>query len=434
MSDHDRPFTRYSDPVDVLNPRWVSRHRGDRYDFMAKHRRQMKKVLKKGKAALDAIAPFLFSRVSDERALRVAWDHLQEHGGRAPGRNGLRFEDHDENAKWLVCRALRDVIRSGEYEPNEDRVVWVSKGPGRGERPICVQDIDDRVIQRAVVEIIQPLLDSRFDPHSMGYRPKKGRLDALALAERFLTHEKRVVWVTEDIRDAFSNVPISRLLQVIKKYLPADDLVKFIGTVLSNASTPGLRQGGCLSPLLLNIYLDHFLDRRWRKRRPRTPLIRVADDLLAICRTAKEAKKAHATLAALLRPAGMPLKIGFENAVRRLTEDEPAEWLGFRIVRGKKGLDYGITERAWERLAERLARANEAPDPVKQANAILRGWLGQMGPAYPHADKTVYARLRQVADAQGFTTRRSVIKGLWQRAFARWGKVRAKAKLAPATT
>jgi hypothetical protein len=57
-----------------------------------------------------------------------------------------------------------------------------------------------------------------------------------------------------------------------------------------------------------------------------------------------------------------------------------------------------------------------------------------MGPAYPHADKTVYARLRQIADAQGFTTRRSVIKGLWQRAFARWGKVRAKAKLAPATT
>jgi hypothetical protein len=103
-------------------------------------------------------------------------------------------------------------------------------------------------------------------------------------------------------------------------------------------------------------------------------------------------------------------------------------------VRTKKGLVYGITERAWERLAERFARANEGPDPVRQANAILRGWLGQMGPAYPHVDKTAYARLRQVADAQGFTTRRSVIKGLWQRAYARRGKVRAKAMLAPATT
>src|SRR5262249_2022867 len=351
MSDHDRALTRHTGKADVLNPKWVSRHRGDRYDFLARHRRQAKKVLKKGRAALKAIAPFLFNRVSDERALRVAWDHLEEHGGRAPGRNGLRFEDHDEHARWLVCRALRDVIRSGEYEPNEDRVVWVSKGPGRGERPICVQDIDDRVIQRAVVEIIQPLLDSRFDPHSMGYRPKKGRLDALALAERFLIDEKRVVWVTEDIRDAFSNVPLTRLLQIVKKYLPADDLVAFIGTVLSNASTPGLRQGGSLSPLLLNCYLDHFLDRPWRKRHRRIPLLRVADDLLAPCRTEKEAKKAHATLAALLPPAGMPLKFGFKNAARRLTEDEPAEWLGFRIVRGKKGLVFGIMERAWERLA-----------------------------------------------------------------------------------
>jgi acyl carrier protein phosphodiesterase len=82
--------------------------------------------------------------------------------------------------------------------------------------------------------------------------------------------------------------------------------VKFIGTVLRNASTPGLRQGGSLSPLLLDTYLDHFLDRRWRKRHPKIPLPRVADDLLVLSRTAKEAKKAHATLEALLRPAGMP--------------------------------------------------------------------------------------------------------------------------------
>src|SRR5262249_20438292 len=208
--------------------------------------------------------------------------------------------------------------------------------------------------QRAVVETTQPLVEPRFSPHSRGYRPKKGRLDALALAERFLLDGKRSVWVTEDIRDAFANVPISRLLQVVRKHLPADDLVAFIGRVLSNASTPGLRQGGSLSPLLLNIYLDHFLDRPWRKQHPKIPLLRVADALLGLCRTVKEAKQAPATLAALLTPAGMPLKFGLGKAVRRLTEDEPAEWLGFRVGLGKKGLVFGITERAWERLAERL--------------------------------------------------------------------------------
>ena len=88
----------------------------------------------------------------------------------------------------------------------------------------------------------------------------------------------------------------------------------------------------------------------------------------------------------------------------------------FRGVHGGKGTP---------KLAERLARANEESDPVKHAEAVLRGWLGQTGPAYPHVDKTAYARLRQVADAQGFTARRSVIKGLWQLAYARWGKVPA---------
>jgi RNA-directed DNA polymerase len=432
MSDHDRTLTCHSGKVDILDPKWVSRHRGDRYDFIARHRRQVKKVLKEGRPALEAIAPSLLHRVSDERALRVAWDHLEEHGGRAPGRDGLRHEDYSEYLKWEVCRALRDFIRGGEYKPDKDRVVEISKGPGRGKRQLSVQNVDDRVVQRAVVEIIQPLVEPRFDSHSLGYRPRKGRLDALALAERFLLDEKRAIWVTEDIKDAFANVPISRLLQVVKKCLPADDLVEFIGTVLSNASTPGLRQGGSLSPLLLNIYLDHFLDRPWRKRHPNIPLLRVADDLLVLCRSAKVAKQAHATLAALLTPAGMPLKFGFAKAVRRLTEDEPAEWLGFRIERIKKGLVFGITERAWERLAERLARANEEPDPVAQADAVLRGWLGQMGPAYPHLGKAAYARLQQTADEQGFTTCRKVIKGLWQRAYARWGKVRANLESAAA--
>ncbi len=397
MSEHCRPHVNRAAKVDILNPKWPGRHRGDRYDFLARHRRQARKVLKKGRAALTVIATSLFRRVSDERTLRVAWDHLGRYGGRAPGPDGVRYEDLDEQDKWSWSRTLRDAIRAGTYEPGPERVVWISKGPGRGQRPLTLQDIEDRVVQRAVVEIIQPLLDPRFDPHSLGYRPAKGRLHALALAERYFLDEKRRVWVTEDIKDAFANVPLARLLQVVKKYLPADDLVNFIGTVLGNASTPGLRQGGSLSPLLLNLYLHHFLDRPWRKRHPKIPLIRVADDILLLCRTRKEAKQAHATLASLLAPAGMPLKLGFENAVRRLTEEEPADWLGFRIVREKQALVIDIADRAWERLAEGLALAQEEPDPATQADAVLRGWISQAGPAFPHLDpEGTYARLRQI--------------------------------------
>jgi hypothetical protein len=228
-------------------------------------------------------------------------------------------------------------------------------------------------VQRAVVLIIQPLLDPLFDAHSLGFRPGKDRLHALALAERYLVQEGRTVWVTEDLKDAFLNVPLVRLLQVVKKYLGADDVVALLGTVLGNAKTPGLRQGGPLSPLLLNLYLHHFLDRPWRKRRPDTPLIRVADDILLPCRRLKEAKQAHAALTALLTPAGMPVKLGFDKAVCRLAAGQSGDWLGFRVARAQKALVVGIAERAWERLADRIAHAHEAPQSALVAAAVIRG-------------------------------------------------------------
>lgn len=262
MSDHDRT-PREREDIDPLDPKRVSMHRGDRYDFLEGHLRQAKRVVHQGRSALRKIAPSLFHRVSDERTLRIALDHLEKHGGHAPGPDGLRYEQFTYEESWMVCRGLRDDIRAGEYEPGPGRVCMISKGPGRGERPLIIQSILDRIVQRAIVEIVQPILDPLFDSNSLGYRPKpnQGRLHALALAEHYLVAEKRRIWITEDIKDAFLNVPLSRLLQVLKKRLLADDLTEFIGKVIGDSKLPGLRQGGPLSPLLLNVYLDHFLDK-----------------------------------------------------------------------------------------------------------------------------------------------------------------------------
>ena len=125
--------------------------------------------------------------------------------------------------------------------------------------------------------------------------PGRDRLHALASATKLLGEDQRKVWVTEDVQDAFLNVPLPRLLQIVKKYVHAEDLTQFIGKVLGNASTSGLRQGGSLSPLLLNLYLHHHLDKPWRREHPDVPLIRVADDILLLCRTVEEARHARAS-------------------------------------------------------------------------------------------------------------------------------------------
>src|SRR5262249_52644623 len=156
----------------------------------------------------------------------------------APGPNQHRYDEHDEHEIWSLCRRLGQSIRDGTYRPGIERVRRIPKGPGRGERPLVLQNIEDRVAQRAVALIAQMALDPLFDPHSLGFRPDRDRLHALAVAGRYLVAGGRPVWVAEDLKDAFLNVPLPRLLQVVRKYLVADDLVELIGRILGGASTP----------------------------------------------------------------------------------------------------------------------------------------------------------------------------------------------------
>ena len=140
--------------------------------------------------------------------------------------------------------------------------------------------------------MVQPFLDPTFAPASFGYRPGMGRENALAYAEAMAEMTGSWVWVLEDVKDAFDNVPLGRLLDIVRKRLAAEDIVELIRVVAGSARRPGgSRQGSSLSPLLLNTYLDHLLDRPWAKRQPATPLIRVADDLLVLARDGDGARK-----------------------------------------------------------------------------------------------------------------------------------------------
>jgi hypothetical protein len=292
---------------------------------------------------------------------------------------------------------------------------------------LVLQNIEDRVVQRAIVTILQPLLDPLFDERSFGFRPQRGSLHALAHVERLTLDERRRVWVLEDLRDAFLHVPLQRLLQVVGKFLPAADLIGLIERVLSGNELSGLRQGGPLSPLLLNLYLHHFLDRPWRRDQPRLPLVRVADDLLVLCRTETEARQAHGELIRRLRPSGMPLKGTVDLAIHDLNAGTSASWLGFSFLKPRRGLAIGIEERSWDELAQRLAFAHSTDRAAQLANQIVHGWLGQKGPCYLGSDRDeVCRRITAIAGEQAFDEipGTAELKGLWQRAYARWCRLR----------
>jgi hypothetical protein len=406
--------------------RWVSEHRGTRDDFLQRHRKQVRRALKKGWAGIAAIAGDLLYRVSDERTLRIAWDYLAEYGGQAPGPDGARYSDRSDSEAWAMCRSIRDVIRANEYQPSEETVKWVPKGPGRNRRPLVIQCIHDRVVQRAVVEIVQPVLNPRFCPGSFGYRPGKRVEQALAHAE-FLLGQGRTIWLCVDLQDAFSRVPLPRLLDVVKKYLRAPDLTDFIRCVLGWTKVPGLRQGGPLSPLLLNLYLHHFLDRRWRAQSRRCALIRYADDILVLCPSVAHAEQAYDELLRLLQPTGMTMKENRDTALRTLAVDRPAEWMGFRITKAGENLQVELTQNRWHSLNQSLIFAHEKADSPVRACESIRGWVAQLGPCYPCVNRLrAYDRIAALAQSQGFDEipDRGVIEAVWQRAYARWCKLR----------
>ena len=405
-------------------------HRGSRHKCVALAELAVVRAVQGGKPAIEAIGPLFIKWVSDARMLYEAWHTLAAKGGTAPGPNGHRYDDFDDCEVWSLLKSIGQAIRKGTYRAGDEKVVQIPKDrsdPSRGTRPITLINIEDRVVQRAVVEILQRLLDPLFGRNILGYRPGLGRLDALALVEREAAAGNRYVFVAEDIRDAFTHVPIQRLLDVVATHVPSAALLQLLERLLDTGEKHGVRQGGPLSPLLLNVYLRHFLDEPWRKKWAMVPMVRVADDLLLLCRTKKEAKEAWDGLAALLEPANMPLKLGCDGATHDLRKGGSVDWLGFNINKGEQGLETRIADRAWKRLEEYLFLAHEKPDAPIRASATIDGWIEQMGPCCPFVKRSrVYDRLVGLAAKQGFNEvpSRDAVLSRWRRAYKRWCELR----------
>lgn len=401
----------------------VEAHVGRCRDFLRRHEQAAAEAVRHGRRGLEDIGPHLLQRTADTRNLRAAWDHLAQHGGQAPGPNGLTYSDLDQSEVWELLRTLRSAIQSGTYRHGPDRPVNRPKSSGSGYRTLRLENIADRVVARGVVQIVQPLLDPLFDERSYGFRPNRDRRHALAEAMQ-LADSGYLVWVVEDIQDAFDHVPLRRLLDIVRKSLPsAEPILALIERIVNTGTKRGLRQGNALSPLLLNLYLDHHLDRTWRRRFPDTPLLRTADDPLIVCRTEAEARNAHAQLREILLPTGMRLKGTPDSAICDLHTGDHADWLGYDVSWGIDGLEVRTAEKAWRKLARELEEAHEHPASPLRARRILEGWTDQLGPTYPYAEHDqVYARVTALFRESAFDEAPDEPAFEWRRwgAYARW--------------
>jgi len=367
------------------------------------------------------IGRLLMPRLADARTMRVACDALLRDGGSAPGVNGHRLTDWANADTWSLCRTLAETIRAGTYRPGPDLHHAISKGAGRGERILTIQNIEDRIVGKAAEHILEPVVDPTFSDGAVGFRPGRGPHDALAMALNMARREDRWVWLSADIADAFDAVPHARFLDVCGRHFP-EDVVAFIDLISNTGDRHGLRQGSPASPLFFNLFANHFIDQRWRDTDGK--LLRFADDLLVLCRTVEEARTAYAMLTGITRAAGTPLKC--DHHIAQIQAGEQISWLGYLFQHQGTDLTIRIAAQAWDRLQENLAAAHLRPDAPFRAVEIVWGWLGYLGPCYMHEERNaVIRRIHAIASDQAFDEipSRKELTDYWQRAYARWQRL-----------
>ena len=227
------------------------------------------------------------------------------------------------------------------------------------------------------------------------------------------------MWITEDLRDAFDNVPTGRLHQIARKMILNEDLCNFIKRP-TEKGTRGIRQGGSLSPLLLNIYLHWMLDKWWQQHFPEVPLLRVADDILVLAGPG-EAESLYEQLKHRVETIGTPLKGTPRSSVRNMSTHS-ANWLGYQIHQGTDELSVSIGDSTWDRLRDHLYLTWEEESPSLTAIQTIEGWISQQGAAYQEgATDALYQRISEIAGSEGLEEIPDIsrVEYLWHRAYCR---------------
>lgn len=405
----------------------TGKHDGKSDEFQRRHEVECSRYDRATDTERYRFARELVKRIADTRNLWSAVKKLAAQGDKAPGPNGQRLHqklEEDEKWVWAELRRLSEQTLNGTYIPGPARQLRIPKTSGKGTRPIEVLNWQDQVVQRAIVQIVQPLVDPRLDELNFGYRPGRDRTEALANAELLLEAGSRYCVIAADLRDAFTRIPHEPLIAALNELFGNESLNRLIRRVITaNGRKRGVAQGGAISALLLNLYLDRVLDKRWRELKPEIPLIRVADDILILCRDEEEALRSYTDLQKILQPTGMTLKGNTQSDLIDLGAGQTAEWLGYRISIPNGEITVQTPERFRKKLQVHLEQVMEEPDGALNVGAVLRGVVEQLGPCYLHEDRDRMIRqITAIACDVGAeeTPAETELLDIWGRSHARY--------------
>ena len=336
----------------------------------------------------------LYVHVCKTETLREAYEIAKENDG-APGTDGVTFEAIEAQGAEALIEQLRNELIERTYVPLPARRQEIPKDGGSKVRILSIPAIRDRVVQGALKLILEPIFEADFQPGSFGYRPKRKAHDAVKrVAEAIIERKTRVL--DFDLRSYFDNIRHDRLLEKVAERVDDADIMHLLKVMLKASGKKGVPQGGVISPLLSNLYLNE-VDRMLEEakdvtRRGKYTYIeyaRFADDLVILIDAFKRHDWLIGAVEKRLREEFAKLQVEINDEKSRIVDLGRGESFGFlgfdfRYIRGLNGKRRPYhTPKLKKRTA--LVRAlkevfrRHRSQPIEQVisliNPVLRGWV-----------------------------------------------------------
>ncbi len=335
----------------------------------------------------DSAQPDLLEKILDRDNLNRAFKRVKANKG-APGVDGMSI---DETLAWLKehNHELLNRIRRGKYTPKPVRRVEIPK-PDGGVRKLGIPTVTDRTIQQAMAQQMIPIFEPLFSDGSFGYRPGRSAKDAIRKVKEYaeqgythavcldlskyfdtLNHTILVNLLRKEIKD-------ERVIQMVKRYLRSGVMEN--GVVIDTEE--GSPQGGNLSPLLANVYLNEF-DQEYLKRG--VPCIRYADDIVLLTKSERAAKRLLETSTKYLEET-LKLKVNQEKSrVVSVFAIRNFKFLGFALGRNGEGIYVRVHPKSMKKFKDQLReyssrrRCQNIRLSLEKIKVYVRGWMNYYG-------------------------------------------------------
>jgi RNA-directed DNA polymerase len=336
----------------------------------------------------------LYVHVCKMETLREAYQMAKKNNG-APGIDGVTFEAIEESGVEMFLQQIRDELVTNTYRPTPVRRKEIPKDGGNKVRVLSIPSIRDRVVQGALKLILEPIFEADFQPGSYGYRPKRTAHQAVnRVAQAIVSRKTRVIDL--DLRAYFDNVRHDQLLAKVARRIQDATLMRLLKQMLKSTGKKGVPQGGVISPLLSNLYLnevDRMLEKAIATTRlgqyTRVQYARFADDMVLLIDSHPRQDWLVEAVARRVREEFVKLKVEINEEKSRMVDLSKGEsfcFLGFEfhLIRSQFG-------KWWPQYVPRLKKrtallaklkivfrrylSQPVERVIEQINPILRGWV-----------------------------------------------------------